>query len=38
VPGLALVATVLACTLLGDAVRDRLAGQDAGARLPAERA
>jgi peptide/nickel transport system permease protein len=38
VPGLALVATVLACTLLGDAVRDRLAGQDAAARLPAERA
>lgn len=25
-PGLALVATVLACTLLGDALRDRLAG------------
>lgn len=28
-PGLALVATVLACTLLGDALRDRLAGEDA---------
>jgi len=26
-PGLALIATVLACTLLGDAVRDRLAGE-----------
>ena len=26
-PGLALVATVLACTLLGDALRDRLAGE-----------
>lgn len=26
-PGLALVATVLACTLLGDAMRDRLAGE-----------
>jgi peptide/nickel transport system permease protein len=31
-PGLALVATVLACTLLGDALRDRLAG-DAGTTL-----
>ena len=31
-PGLALVATVLACTLLGDALRDRLAGE-AGATL-----
>src|SRR3954467_12722623 len=28
-PGLALVATVLACTLLGDAMRDRLAGDAA---------
>jgi peptide/nickel transport system permease protein len=28
-PGLALVATVLACTLLGDALRDRLAGEEA---------
>lgn len=27
-PGLALVATVLACTLLGDALRDRLAGRE----------
>ncbi|MBC7791355.1 MAG: ABC transporter permease [Anaerolineae bacterium] len=27
-PGLALVATVLACTLLGDALRDRLAGEE----------
>lgn len=38
VPGLALVATVLACTLLGDAVRDRLAGEAAGVRMPVERA
>jgi peptide/nickel transport system permease protein len=29
-PGLALVVTVLACTLLGDALRDRLAGEAAG--------
>ena len=29
-PGLALVATVLACTLLGDTLRDRLAGETAG--------
>lgn len=29
-PGLALVATVLACTLLGDTLRDRLAGEAAG--------
>ena len=29
-PGLALVFTVLACTLLGDALRDRLAGETAG--------
>jgi peptide/nickel transport system permease protein len=28
-PGLALVLTVLACTLLGDALRDRLAGESA---------
>jgi peptide/nickel transport system permease protein len=28
-PGLALIATVLACTLLGDAMRDRLAGETA---------
>jgi peptide/nickel transport system permease protein len=28
-PGLALVVTVLACTLLGDAMRDRLAGETA---------
>ena len=27
-PGLALIATVLACTLLGDALRDRVAGED----------
>jgi peptide/nickel transport system permease protein len=31
-PGFALIATVLACTLLGDALRDRLAGE-AGAML-----
>lgn len=29
-PGLALIATVLACTLLGDALRDRLAGDTGG--------
>jgi len=29
-PGIALIATVLACTLLGDAMRDRLAGATAG--------
>jgi peptide/nickel transport system permease protein len=29
-PGLALIATVLACTLIGDDLRDRLAGQAAG--------
>jgi peptide/nickel transport system permease protein len=29
-PGLALIATVLACTLLGDTLRDRLAGETAG--------
>ena len=29
-PGLALIATVLACTLLGDAMRDRLAGEAGG--------
>jgi len=28
-PGVALIATVLACTVLGDALRDRLAGNDA---------
>ncbi|MDQ6828171.1 MAG: ABC transporter permease [Gemmatimonadota bacterium] len=28
-PGIALIATVLACTLLGDALRDRLAGEQA---------
>jgi peptide/nickel transport system permease protein len=28
-PGLALVVTVLACTMLGDALRDRLAGEGA---------
>jgi len=28
-PGVALIATVLACTLLGDALRDRLAGETA---------
>jgi len=28
-PGLALIATVLACTLIGDALRDRLAGEGA---------
>ncbi|MDQ3811208.1 MAG: ABC transporter permease [Chloroflexota bacterium] len=27
-PGLAVIATVLACTLLGDALRDRLAGEE----------
>ena len=27
-PGLALILTVLACTLLGDALRDRLAGEE----------
>jgi peptide/nickel transport system permease protein len=32
-PGLALIATVLACTLLGDALRDRLAGETATATL-----
>jgi peptide/nickel transport system permease protein len=31
-PGIALIATVLACTLLGDSLRDRLAGE-AGATL-----
>jgi peptide/nickel transport system permease protein len=29
-PGIALIATVLACTLLGDTLRDRLAGETAG--------
>ena len=39
-PGIALVVTVLACTLLGDALRDRLAGvaNPVGARGIAERA
>jgi peptide/nickel transport system permease protein len=32
-PGVALVATVLFCTLLGDALRDRIAGEGAGARF-----
>ena len=32
-PGLALVLTVLACTLLGDALRDRLAGERAATPL-----
>jgi peptide/nickel transport system permease protein len=36
-PGLALVVTVLACTLLGDELRDRLAGA-AGARSLSDRA
>jgi peptide/nickel transport system permease protein len=31
-PGIALVLTVLACTLLGDALRDRVAGE----RMPGE--
>jgi peptide/nickel transport system permease protein len=26
-PGIALIATVLSCTLLGDSLRDRLAGE-----------
>jgi peptide/nickel transport system permease protein len=29
-PGLALIATVLACTLIGDSLRDRLAGDEVG--------
>jgi peptide/nickel transport system permease protein len=37
-PGIALVLTVLACTLLGDALRDRLAGEAAGAVTLRERA
>jgi peptide/nickel transport system permease protein len=37
-PGIALVLTVLACTLLGDALRDRLAGESAGAVTLRERA
>jgi peptide/nickel transport system permease protein len=37
-PGIALVLTVLACTLLGDAMRDRLAGEAAGAVTLRERA
>jgi peptide/nickel transport system permease protein len=36
-PGIALILTVLACTLLGDAMRDRLAG-DTGAMTLRERA
>jgi peptide/nickel transport system permease protein len=32
-PGVALVVTVLACTLLGDALRDRLAGETAAVTL-----
>jgi peptide/nickel transport system permease protein len=32
-PGLALIATVLACTLLGDALRDRLAGETVSTTL-----
>ena len=31
-PGVALVATVLAATLIGDALRDRLAGERIGLR------
>jgi peptide/nickel transport system permease protein len=27
-PGIALIITVLACTLLGDALRDKLAGEE----------
>jgi peptide/nickel transport system permease protein len=37
-PGVALVITVLACTLLGDALRDRLAGEPAVAATLRERA
>jgi len=37
-PGIALVLTVLACTLLGDALRDRLAGEGVGAVTLRERA
>jgi peptide/nickel transport system permease protein len=37
-PGIVLVLTVLACTLLGDALRDRLAGEAAGAVTLRERA
>jgi peptide/nickel transport system permease protein len=37
-PGIALVLTVLACTLLGDALRDRLAGEPAAATTLRERA
>jgi peptide/nickel transport system permease protein len=36
-PGVALVLTVLACTRLGDALRDRLAGESGGPGLPVER-
>ncbi len=37
-PGITLVITVLACTLLGDALRDRLAGEPAAAMTLRERA
>jgi peptide/nickel transport system permease protein len=37
-PGIALVVTVLASTLLGDALRDRLAGETEGAITLRERA
>ena len=37
-PGLALVATVLACTLLGDSLRDRLAGETQAAVTLRDRA
>jgi peptide/nickel transport system permease protein len=37
-PGLALIVTVVACTLLGDAARDRLAGEEIGSsRMLGER-
>jgi peptide/nickel transport system permease protein len=37
-PGLALIVTVVACTILGDAARDRLAGEAAGtSRMLGER-
>jgi peptide/nickel transport system permease protein len=37
-PGIALVITVVAATLLGDQMRDRLAGEQAGSTGPGERA
>ena len=37
-PGIALILTVLACTLLGDAMRDRLAGDTGSGQLLRERA